>query len=321
MDQCSADPGTAHQPDEALHRSFMSRATVSGPTILIGSSSSSLHSPAIVNGTFRKFAMATKDQYPSLNRLVAVLLAASGPALAQSTSSPAPKSDWQSSLGAAAIAAPKSIGSNKTRYLAIPTFEIKYKDFFFIDPIKGVGVQSKPLKGLTISASLGINLDSRRAKDDPRYRGLGDIREALAQNLSLEYEIGDAFISTSASIRLGSRDRRGSTFDVDLGYKLPAAESFFASAGLTARAMDSTYARNFLGVNAQQAAASGLPPFNAESGVQRAGAFVQSAYRISDDWTAFGRLESTLLRGDVARSPIVERKGQASILLSVLKAF
>jgi MipA family protein len=321
MDQCSADPGTAHQPDEALHRSFILRAKASAATILIGSSSSGLHSLAIVNSTFRKHAMATKDQYLALNRLAAVLLAASGPALAQSTASPEPKSDWQSSLGAAAIVAPKSIGSDKTRYLAIPTFDIKYKDFFFIDPIKGVGVQSKPLEGLTISASLGVNFDSRRAKDDQRYRGLGDIREALAQNLSLEYEIGDAFIATSSSIRLGSREKRGSTFDVDLGYNLPAAKSFFASVGLTARAMDSTYARNFLGVNAQQAAASGLPRFNAESGVQRAGTFVQSVYRISDDWTAFGRLESTRLRGDAARSPIVERKGQTSILLSALKAF
>jgi outer membrane scaffolding protein for murein synthesis (MipA/OmpV family) len=148
--------------------------------------------------------MATKDQSLALNRLVAVLLATAGPSLAQSTPSPAPTSDWQYSLGVAVIVAPKSIGSDKTRYLAVPTFEIKYKD---------------------------------------------------------------------------------------------------------------------LGVNAQQAAASGLPPFNAESGVQRAGAFVQSAYRISDEWTAFGRLESTRLRGDAAGSPVVERKGQTSILLSVLKAF
>jgi MipA family protein len=265
--------------------------------------------------------MATTDRSLAPSLLVAALLAAAAPALAQSTASSTPKSDWQYSLGAAVIAAPRSIGSDKTRYLAVPTFEVKYKDFFFIDPIKGIGAQLKPLEGLTASASLGINLDSRRAKDDPRYRGLGDVREALAQNLSLEYEIGDAFIATSASIRLGSRDKRGSTFDADLGYNLPATKSLFASVGLTARAMDSAYARNFLGVSAQQAAASGLPRFTAQSGVQRAGAFVQTVYRISDDWTAFGRLEATRLRGDAARSPIVERKGQTSILLSARKAF
>jgi MipA family protein len=258
-----------------------------------------------------------------LDILLAVLATAAGAAAAQPTpgSSAARDSEWQYSLGAAVIAAPQSLGSQKTRYLAVPTFDIKYKDFFFIDPIKGIGVQTTLAEGLKASASFGLNLDSRRAKDDARYQGLGDIREALAQNLLLEYEIGDAFVSAGVSIRLGSRARRGTTFDMDLGYNLLAAKSGLLSAGITAKAMDSTYARNFLGVNAEQSAASGLPQFSAGAGLQRAGVFVQAAYRISDGWSAFARLEATRLRGDAARSPIVERKGQNSFLLSALKAF
>lgn len=231
------------------------------------------------------------------------------------------QSEWQYRLGAAVIAAPRSIGSSKTRYLAVPTFEVKYKDLFFIDPIKGIGVQTKPAEGFTASAALGISLDSRRAKDDRRYQGLGDIKEAPAVILGLEYELGDAFVSTGLKSRLGSGTRRGTIVDADLGYNILATREALLSVGATVRGMDRTYARNFLGVSATQSAASGLTQFNAGSGIQRAGLFAQVVYRVSDDWTAFSRLEAAQLRGDAGRSPIVERKNQTTFVLSAQRAF
>lgn len=244
--------------------------------------------------------------------------------IATAQSSPpssAGQNDWQYSLGAAVIAAPRSLGSSRTRYLVVPTFEVKYKDLFFIDPIKGIGVQAKAAEGFTASAALGISLDSRRAKDDSRYRGLGDIKEAPALILELDYELGGAFVSAGLKSRLGSGTRRGTIVDADVGYNILATRDALLGVGAMARGMDRTYARNFLGVSATQAAASGLTEFNAGSGIQRAGLFAQVVYRISDDWTAFSRLEAAQLRGDADRSPIVERKRQTTFVLSALRAF
>jgi MipA family protein len=250
-----------------------------------------------------------------------VVVMSSGTAMAQVSPGAPAKSDWQLSGGVAVIAAPRSIGSDKTRYLAVPTFDVRYQDWFFIDPIKGIGVQAKPAQGFTASAALGISLDSRRAKDDRRYQGLGDIKEAPALILGLEYELGDAFVSTSLKSRLGSSGRRGTTIDADLGYNILATRSALLGIGATAGAMDSTYARNFLGVSAAQSSASGLTEFNATSGIQRAGLFAQVVYRVSDDWTVFSRLEAAQLRGNAARSPIVESKRQTTFIVSALRAF
>jgi outer membrane scaffolding protein for murein synthesis (MipA/OmpV family) len=252
----------------------------------------------------------------------AALGSATGTVGAQSSQpTAAGQKDWHYSLGAAVIAVPRGIGSSKTRYLAVPTFEVKYKDLFFFDPINGAGFQAELAPGLTGSASLGISLDSRRAKDDARFQGLGNIPEAFAPKLSLGYETGDFFLSAGATFRLGSGNRRGATLDTDVGYNLLTTKSVLLSVGLTAKAMDSTYARNFLSVSAHQSLASGLPTFNARRGLQRAGGFVQSVYRISDDWTAFGRLEATQLQGDAGRSPLVVRKRQTTVLLTASRAF
>ena len=144
------------------------------------------------------------------------------------------KSDWQLSAGAALIAAPRSIGSDKTRYLAVPTFDICYQDWFFVDPIKSIGLQAKPADGLTVSAALGISLDSRRAKDERRYQRLGDIKEAPALIFGLDYELGDAFVSTSLKTRLGSGTRRGTTVDVDLDYNVIATRAALVPIGASA---------------------------------------------------------------------------------------
>jgi MipA family protein len=228
---------------------------------------------------------------------------------------------WQFGLGAALIAGPRSVGSDETRVRLVPLVEARYQDWLFIDPIRGIGVQTQPASGLNASAALGVSLDSRRAKDEARYQGLADIKEAPAVILGLDYRLGDAFVASRLRSRLGSENGRGTTVDVDLGYNVIASRAGVLGLGLTARAMDSTYARNFFGVTSAQAAASGLRAFDAEGGAQRVGLFAQAFYRLSDDWSMFGRLEATQLSDDLGASPLVVQKRQTSLLISAKRNF
>jgi MipA family protein len=228
---------------------------------------------------------------------------------------------WQFGLGAGLIAAPRSVGSERTRVLVVPIPEARYQDWLFIDPIRGLGVQAQPAGGLSVSAAVGVSLDSRRAKDESRYTGLGDIKEAPALILGLDYRVGAAFLGSRVRSRLGSDNGRGSTADIDLGYNAITSRAAVLGVGVTARAMDGTYARNFFGVNAAQAAASGLQRFSAGSGLQRAGLFAQAFYRISDDWSMFGRLEATQFSGDAGSSPLVVQKRQTSFIVSARRTF
>ena len=61
------------------------------------------------------------------------------------------------------------------------------------------------------------------------------------------------------------------------------------------------------GISQQQSAATGLPTFQAGSGWLFASLGMLWSVDLSSDWIVVGSMESRHLRGDAARSPIVER--------------
>ncbi len=243
-------------------------------------------------------------------------------AAAQSgASGAAPTSDWKLRAGPTVVTGPRWPGSDATRTRLFPAFDVRYKDFLFINPIRGIGVELPLAPDLRGSAALGLDLTSRKEKDSPRLVGLGNVNGAGALLLELNYQPGDVFVKASLSSRLGSGNRRGSTFETDLGYNLVKSPAAVLGVGLNLQTMDGTYAKNLFGVTAQQSAASRLPVFSAGSGLKSAGVFAQGFYRIDNDWSAFGRLNLYQLRGDAAKSPIIEQKGQNTLVAGVLRTF
>ena len=180
-------------------------------------------------------------------------------------------SDWTYSAGAAVLSGPRFAGAGSNRTMLVPTFDIRYRDRLFINPIRGIGAEVQLLDGLKASASVGASFDSRKAKDDARLNGLGDIGVAPAVRLGLDYRVGQTFASAEVVSRLGSSDGRGTLLEAEAGYNLLASRAGVLGVGLEVKAMDSTYARNFFGVSAAQSAASGLPAFNAQSGDSQRG--------------------------------------------------
>ena len=229
--------------------------------------------------------------------------------------------EWEYSLGAALISTPRFVGSRKTRTLVVPSFEIKYDDWFFIDPIKGVGVERKVVDGLTVDASIAVDLASRRRKDDARLEGFDNIVEAPALRFALDYVLGDAFVSASVATRIGQHNGRGTLFDTDVGYNIVTSKRALVGVGLNVKGMDTTYARHFFGVSSRESAASGLPVFRAEGGLQSFGPFVQAVVPFGDRWTLFARVAGSRLRGDAAASPITVRRTQGFALATLTRAF
>ncbi len=230
-------------------------------------------------------------------------------------------SDWTVNVGAAIISGPRYPGSNDNKATLVPVIDARYKDYLFISPIRGIGVEFPLAQGLKGSAAIGFDLTSRKEKESTRLVGLGDVNAAGALLLGLDYQLGDAFAKAGLSSRLGSGNRRGTSVDVDLGYNVIKTQGLVLAAGLNLNTMDNTYARNFFGVSAQQSAASKLPGFNASGGLKSAGAFAQAFYRIDTNWSAFGRLNLYQLQGDAADSPITQQKDQTTLVVGVLRAF
>ena len=187
--------------------------------------------------------------------------------------------DWQGSVGAAAVSFPRYPGSDRQRTLVVPSFEVRYRDWFFIDPVKGIGFRNTIADGLTLSTSLALDLASRRAEDAPRLIGFRDIGETFALRLGVEYELGPAFVNAALLSRLGREYRRGTSLETDAGWNVVASEAGVYGVGVNLRAMDDTYARNFFGVDDRQASTASLRRFDASGGLLSAGVFAQAFVR------------------------------------------
>jgi MipA family protein len=252
-----------------------------------------------------------------MNRLVITAVFALGPLAAlgsaHAQTSP-PARDWRFSVGAGILSSPEFIGAGDQKTLLLPSFEARYKDWFFASPRDGIGLQTN-LSGLKLSGALGIDLNSRDPKDDPRIAGLRKVGAAPALRLKAEYGFGDLGVSALLASRLGSDVKRGSSLQLEGGYNLLKGQQYLGTVGLSARLMDGKFADNFLSVSPQDSAASGLRPYKAGSGLLDAGVFVQGAYFFNDRWSIFSRLQYMQLQGDAADSPIVQKKGQPSFLL------
>jgi MipA family protein len=231
------------------------------------------------------------------------------------------KSAWEVRGGLSVLSVPSYPGAKKSRALPFPDFSATYKDTFFIDFVEGVGAKIEPLPGLTLKASLGLNPDSRRAKDDVRFLGLKDIKEAGALNLALEYKRGDAFVLSTLRNRLGNSDSNGLTVGTDLGYNVINSDITQLGLGVHAKAMNAAYAKTFFSVSEGQSAASGLRAYKAGAGLQSAGVFAQLVQGVSKDWLVSGRIEVLQLRGDAANSPATVQRRQTTFIVSALRSF
>jgi MipA family protein len=259
---------------------------------------------------------------PATGLALVTLLSLCGGAQAQMSLPTQPnKSAWEVRGGLSVLSIPSYPGAKKSRALPFPDFSATYKDTFFIDFVEGLGAKIEPLPGLTLKASLGLNPDSRRVKDDARFKGLKDIKETGALNLTLEYKLGDAFVLSTLRNRLGNSDSSGLTVGTDLGYNVINSDITQVGLGLHAKAMNAAYAKTFFSISDAQSAASGLRVYKAGAGLQSAGVFAQLVQGVSKDWLASGRVEVLQLRGDAANSPATVQKRQTTFIVSALRSF
>jgi MipA family protein len=232
-------------------------------------------------------------------------------AMAQQRGSP---DGWEVSLGAGIVSSPRSLGSQKLHTIGVPNFDVRYKDWFFANPIQGIGLQTQ-LSGLTLSAAIGADMNSRDPKAGDRYVNLSKIGAAPAVRLRASYDIGEFSTEAVVSTRLGSSNKGGTTLQLEESYNLYAAAKTLVSVGAAARLMDDRFAKNLVSISSEDSLASGLPVYRAKSGLLDVGLFAQVVYPVSDHWTIFSKVSLNTFEGDARKSPLVERRTAPTALL------
>ncbi len=228
--------------------------------------------------------------------------------------------DWQVTIGAGVLVMPDYEGSNDLRVLPFPVLALDYKN---IVSIRGPQIQVS-IADVKLSDDVRLRFgpsaryrQGRDESDNSDLIGLGDVDGSV--------EIG-GFARVGSDrwwLQLsGGKDvangHDGIVAEVEAGIRFDLTDSLSAQLSGTASWADRKYMRSNFGIDAAQAAASGLSRFSPDAGLKDAGAGVGLNYRIDRRWSIGGDAGYRRLLGDAADSPIVSKRGSANQLHGLL---
>lgn len=235
------------------------------------------------------------------------------PARAQDVSKPAwapgPAKDWTVTLGVEGRVLPTFEGSDRYAFLPFPLFDLRQAGTpaRFRSPRDGFGFGLVDTGRFRAGPSFKIRLP-RKESDDADLRGLGDVDVALEAGAFAEFWV-TPWLRTRAELRQGFGGHHGVVGDLTADLVMPVTPQLTLSGGprttITSAAANSPY----FSVTAAQAAASGLPVYDAGGGFYSVGAGVQARYQWMPQWASHVFLEYARLTGDAGDSPVVTLRG------------
>ena len=215
-------------------------------------------------------------------------------------------------LGIGLRSQPAYDGSASQRVGVVPVIRYLGRPLF-VRSTQGVlegGVRLELVPGLHAGAQLAYEPGRKTSESDfLRQQGVSDVTSGASVGAHIEWDhvVGPVPITLLARARQRTDADRGAQLDLRLSagaYRggRVGAGVFAQTTWANAKATDALY-----GISQQQSAATGLPTFQAGSGWLFASLGMLWSVDLSSDWIVVGSMESRHLRGDAARSPIVER--------------
>jgi outer membrane scaffolding protein for murein synthesis (MipA/OmpV family) len=243
------------------------------------------------------------------------LLFMAGIALAQE------KGGWSGHLILGGGVVPDYEGSEDYAPIPFGAARIGYDDYYL--ETRGLGARANLLPGglLPFGLEVGPVVNWRSGRDDVDDDRVDDLRDidgtlemgafakistddVLRQDDELAFEV--EFLSDVG----GEHD--GTTISFGPSYSFSPIEQLRLGVDLSATYASGNYNDTYFGVDAADAARSGLSQYDADGGLKDVGVSVNAMYQLSEHWGLTGMAKVTQLVGDAADSPIVEDEGSAT---------
>ncbi|MDP9084579.1 MAG: MipA/OmpV family protein [Pseudomonadota bacterium] len=223
-------------------------------------------------------------------------------------------------LGVAGEVQPVYDGARAYRVQAGPVINIQYRDVAFITTGEGIGYNV--LRGDHYQVGLGMTYDlGRKMKDDyANLRGMGDIGAAPVAKVFGAWVLARKF---PLILRVDARQfvggAQGAVGDAGVYLPLPgSSKTFVMFAGPSITLATHHYLQTLYGVTAQQALASGHPIYELDHAATSAAGVGFSATKfMTSHWLLNLDAAISQIRGSASRSPLVERRTQRVLALSV----
>ncbi len=220
-------------------------------------------------------------------------------------------SAWIVTIGGYAAAQPDYEGSDDYEAAFKPIFNIRRegaKEYLELPDDAG-GFALIDRGGFRFGPAFGFR-DERNSSDNRDLRGLKDVDFTFELGAFAEYWPADN-LRTRVELLQGVNGHEGfvANFSIDAVLNR-GAWTFTAGPRLTA--VSGEYRDSYFSVSAGESAVSGLDQFEAEGGLQSAGATVSASYRLSERLAVKFYGEYDHLLDDAADSPLVDDRGSES---------
>lgn len=215
-------------------------------------------------------------------------------------------------LGVGVSAAPAVEGSEDYRVLPLPIFDLK-EGPLFANLRDGVGVTPFESEHVTAGVS-AVFLEGYRRRDVPS--GVGKLSDGVGARAFVNIRSG-GLVTTVGVVKGVSGQTKGVIADASLTYPIEATSRLTLAPTVGTTWGDAKYNDGYFGIDAAEAAASGLRTYRAGSGFKDVSGTLTARYRLTDRVTLSATAGVTTLVGDAKDSPLVEKKTRPTGLFSV----
>lgn len=260
----------------------------------------------------------------------APLLAQAGPApgppaaiTAAGPQRPPPQPDWTMTIGLAPMITPVWQGSREYGLSVFPDLRVNYKETLFLSVPDGLGWNAYGQNGWRIGPLAKLRFGRQEETGGSPFLLMGGSDALVGMgNVALAGEFGGFVQKTMlgeklrarAEVRQGTGGHDGLVADTNLNWIGRRRDaSLIWSIGVRASFADSDFTNTYFGVNAEQAAATGLSPFTTGSGLVSAGLganLIKPLGRRGSDGTITLIASYDRLGNVVASSSLITQRGQ-----------
>jgi MipA family protein len=201
-------------------------------------------------------------------------------------------------------------GGVRTRPRWSPLLDIEYtRGRFFLSTGRGLGYNVVQSDVFTLGVGAAYN-PKRKAADDPRLRGLGDVAASPLVLLTADWNPAGDFIHVYASYTGATKRANGSFLTVGTTVGFPLFGKLNGFVDLSAVIADRNYMQTYYGITAAQSATSGYAVFTPRAGLVNASLSLGLDYELSKEWSLGASVGRTRLTRDAAKSPIFPRRDE-----------
>lgn len=267
---------------------------------------------------------------------LASVAASLGPVRAQT---PSPLQEWQYSggiilarlfdpelptfrtvVGLAAQAEPAYGGSRAYRVEGGPVVDFHYRDVAFVSTGSGIGYNLLRGDHYQMGVALGYDLGRNEQQDLTNLHGMGDIGAAPVAKIFGSWVLSKHFpLILRVDARQFAGGAQGAVGDAAVYMPLPgSSKTFVMFAGPSITLATHHYLQTLYGVTPAQSLASGHPTYEIkDNGTNAAGVGFSATKFLTPHWLLNLDTAITQIRGSASRSPLIERRTQRALALSI----